>query len=382
MTLSFFYNYYIIGRIIFALTLLISFQMTELLNKKPLLFFILIVYLFIAFIRIIIKNKYFLYLDFFIDMIFITAILHYNINTYSFLSLFYLFPIFLSSVSIKSKALFFFPAFASIIYMVIFYMNEITFSNEGIINILLHSLSFFIIAFAADAMRDKLDKQSKYIKTLEEEKIRMESYKRFYRISADLAHELRNPLATISASVQFLKEGKNDPEIIDMLSQETTRLVNIANDFLIYCRPEETPKEEVNVYDVIKILLAHKKIEKKIFFDFHDNVSVMANRTYLEAAIDNIIKNAIEAANTAVSINIKKINKFVFIDVEDDGSGVDDSLKDKVFEPFFTTKKSGTGLGLSISYRLINSFGGTIICSNSKMGGARFTIKLPLYQKT
>lgn len=378
MNLISFYNYYKIGRVIFAITMFISLHMAEILTKTPLLFSILAIYVFIAFIRLIASSESYYYADFILDIILLSSIIYLNVSAYSFLTLFFLLPIFLASILIKSKALFLFPVFASLMYALSYYLNGLFFLKESITNVFLHSLAFLIMAVAGNAMRDKLEKQEKYIKSLEEEKIRMESYKRLYRVSADLAHELRNPLATISATVQFLKEGKNDPELIDMLSMETRRLINLANDFLVYSRPEESPKEKVNISDVINILIAHKNSSKKLMFEMHDNAIVSANRTYLEAAFDNIIKNAIEAARSTVIIFVKKEKWNVIIDIEDDGDGIEDDLRDRIFEPFFTTKKTGTGLGLAISNRIIGSFGGTIMFNKSSIGGAKFTIILPV----
>lgn len=378
MNLISFYNYYKIGRVIFAITMFISLHMAEILTKTPLLFSILAIYVFIAFIRLIASSESYYYADFILDIILLSSIIYLNVSAYSFLTLFYLLPIFLASVLIKSKSLFLFPVFASLVYALSYYLNGLFFLKESIINIFLHSLAFLIMAVAGSAVRDKLEKQEKYIKSLEEEKIRMESYKRLYRVSADLAHELRNPLATISATVQFLTEGKNDPELIDMLSMETRRLTSLANDFLVYSRPEEAPKEDVAIADVMNVLIAHKDSSKKLMLEMHNNAIVSANRTYLEAAFDNIIKNAIEAARSTVIIFVKKEKWNVIIDIEDDGAGIEDDLRDRIFEPFFTTKKTGTGLGLAISNRIIGSFGGTITFNKSSIGGTKFTVILPV----
>lgn len=381
MNLISFYNYYKIGRVIFAITMFISLHMAEILTKAPLLFFILAIYVFIAFIRFIVKSDSYYYADFILDIILLSSIIYLNVSAYSFLTLFYLLPIFLASVLIKNRALFLFPVFASLMYAFSYYLNGLLFLKESISNILLHSLSFFIMTFAGNAMGDKLEKQDKYIKRLEEEKIKMESYKRLYRVSADLAHELRNPLATISAVAQFLKEGKNDPELVDMLSMETIRLTNLANDFLLYSRPEDAPKEDVDIADVLSVLIAHKDSPKKLMLEMHNSAIVAGNRTYLEAAFDNIIKNAIEAASSSVIISVKKESGNVIIDIEDDGDGIEEGLGDKVFEPFFTTKKTGTGLGLAISNRIIGSFGGTIMFDKSSIGGARVTVILPVIKE-
>ncbi len=376
-----FYNYYKIGRFIFALTVFVSFHMVGLLTKIPVLFFILLIYVFIVLIRLLIRSERFFYADFILDIIFISSILYFHINAYSFLSLIYLLPIFFGSVLIKGRIAFFFPLFACFMYAISYYLDESILSKEAIFNFSLHGLSFVAIAFAGNAMRDKLENQEKYIKKLEDEKIKMESYRRLYRISADLAHELRNPLATISSAAQLLKEGRNDTELIEMLSVEAKRLSNLANDFLVYSRPSEAPQESVDIADIIKVLVAHKNNSKKLILDIENNAVVQGNRTYLEVATDNIIKNAIEAARSTVIITIRTEKKNLIIDIDDDGAGFDDRHIDRIFEPFFTTKKTGTGLGLAISYRIIESFGGTITYSTSSMGGAKFTIIMPVFEE-
>lgn len=374
----FFYNYYKIGRFIFALTLFVSLHMVEVLAKIPALFYIVLIYCFIISLRLLITSERLYYADFILDIIFISSILYFNISAYSFMTLIYLLPIFFASVLIRGKISLFFPVFACLMYSIASYLNQQSFAKEFFLDISLHGLSFFAITLAGNAVRDKLEKQEKYIKQLEDEKIMMASYRRLYRVTADLAHELRNPLAVISSSVQLLKEGKNDPELLNMLSDETNRLTNLANDFLLYSRPSDAPSEKVDIVDVLKVLTANIDISKKLIFDIQDNAFTWGNRTYIEAALNNIIKNAIEAANSYVLITVKNQKPSIIIDIEDDGSGIDDNLVDRVFEPFFTTKKKGTGLGLAISNRIISNFGGKITYSRSPIGGAKFTIRLPL----
>ncbi len=108
-----------------------------------------------------------------------------------------------------------------------------------------------------------MEKQEQHIRQLEEEKIKMKGYERLYRVSADLAHELRNPLASISAAVQFLNEGKNDREFIDMLGTETKRLTTLVNDFLLFSRPSDAPKEYVDLSETLQSLLNRPDSDKK-----------------------------------------------------------------------------------------------------------------------
>ncbi len=397
MHLTSLFNYYRVGRFVFALALLISLQIAGLPFAAPNLMFVISVYSFIALLGLIFLPKI-NYFDFLLDIVFISAIIHAGIGDYSYLTLLYLFPIFFASVLIKTKKIFVFPIISALLYGIIYYANislySGTFYAEGILNISLHLLSFSLIALAGDNLKERMENQERHIKYLEDERIKIQGYERLYRVSADLAHELRNPLSSISAAVQFLKEGKNDKEFIDMLDTETKRLTNLVNDFLLFSRPADAPKEEVNLSETLTSLISHYRIEessnKKITFHATSNASIIANRTFLEIALSNIIKNAIEAAASEVRVSLKikshksMVNSQVseknlnanqcIIEIEDNGTGVDENIKDKIFEPFFTTKKSGTGLGLAIAYRIITGFGGNIFVDRSSFGGARFTI--------
>lgn len=388
MYLSSFFNYYRIGRFIFAIALLISFQIAGLLFAIPKLILIISAYSFIALLRLIAGSQKINYFDFLLDIVFISVIIYISIEDYSYLTLLYLFPIFFASVLIRTKKIFIFPVVSAFLYIAVYYSSfygSVFYGTESILNISLHLLSFSLIALAGDNLKERMENQERHIKALEDEKIKMQGYERLYRVSADMAHELRNPLASISAAVQFLKEGKNDMAFIDMLDTETKRLTALVNDFLLFSRPSDAPKEEVDISETLTSLVNRYWMEKisnkKITLNIVNNAVVIANRTFLEVALNNIIKNAIEAAKSEVRVSLKKIRSSEFgvqssekilIEIEDDGTGIDEDIKDKIFEPFFTTKVSGTGLGLAIAYRIITGFGGNIFVDRSSLGGARF----------
>lgn len=391
MYLSSFFNYYRIGRFIFALTLLISFQIAGLPYAIPRLMFILAVYSFIALLRLVIFTKKIHFFDFLLDIVFISAMVYISFGVYSYLTLLYLFPIFFSSVIIKTKKIFLFPVISAVLYGASYYISGVITEKEGILNISLHFLSFFLIALAGDSLKERMEKQEQHIKNLEEEKIKMKGYERLYRVSADLAHELKNPLASIAAAVQFLSEGKNDREFIDMLGTETKRLIKLVNDFLLFSRPSDAPKEDMDLSETLKSLVnrqdSDKNSSKKIMLNIINDAEIVANRTFIDVALNNIIKNAIEAAKSEVKISLKKVRgsefgvqslEKILIEIEDDGTGIDDNMKDKIFEPFVTTKTNGTGLGLAIAYRIITGFGGNIIIDRSSLGGAKFVILFPV----
>ncbi|MEW5746041.1 MAG: HAMP domain-containing sensor histidine kinase [Nitrospirota bacterium] len=375
-----YFNYYRTGRFIFALTLLISFQLAGLPYANPVLRNVLIIYSIIALIRLIIPSKGANYFDLLFDIVFISSMVYISISTYSYLTLLYLFPIFFASVLIKTKKVFIFPVASVVLYGLIYFMSGIFFERESILNISLHLLAFSLIALAGDYLKTRMERQEEHIRRLEEERIRMKGYERLFRVSADLAHELRNPLASITAAVQFLREGRNDKDFIEMLGAEVKRINTLVNDFLLFSRPADASKEEVELSEMLQAVVNRCDSTKKIVLDTVDKAAIVANRNFIEIALNNIIKNAIDAARSAVWASIEKDHRGIVITIEDDGAGIEEEMRDKIFEPFVTTKPNGTGLGLAIAYRMITGFGGAVMVDRSPLGGAKFIITFPVEQ--
>ena len=324
MFLSPFINYYKVGRAIFASALIISLQIVAAPSRPGLTFLMAVIYAVVVLLRFLFASNRLYFLDFFFDIFFISSMVYLSFGTYSYLSLLYLFPIFFSSILIKAKKVYLFPVFSLLLYGGVFFVTGTIGEKVNILNISLHFLAFSLIAFAGNNLREKMEQQDAYIKLLEEERAKMQGYERLYRVSADLAHELRNPLASISGSVQFLKEGTVDKEIIDMLNEETKKLTGLVDDFLFFSRPNDAPKEDINLTEVLKTLILFFTTDKKIdFITKESKTMVTANRAFVEMALNNIIKNAIEAATLYVRVSLTKKNHDIVIEVEDDGKGVD-----------------------------------------------------------
>lgn len=384
MYLSHLFSYYMVGRVLFALALAIPFQITGAFGTLPQLLPVLGIYAGIAIVRLILSFRKVNTFDFVLDIVFVTAIVSVSGLVYSYISLVYLFPLFFSSLLISTRWIFFFPLLGIVLYGTLYSALTVRVFPEGSVNIALHGISFFLIAIAGNHVKERIEKQNEYIKRLEEERITMEGLARLYRVSADLAHELRNPLASVSAAAQFLAEGNRDPELITMLNIETQRLTSLVNDFLMYSRPADAPKECVDLFDVLTGAVGRITTEKKLELRGSHGDSINANRTFIETALLNIVRNATEAAVDRVHIILSKeyddVTKHlsIVITIDDDGPGVPEEKRQTIFEPFFTTKKTGTGLGLAIANRIVSAFGGIIRVDRSPLGGARFIVRFPL----
>ncbi len=371
------FNYYRIGRFVFVIALLVSFQIAGFPFANRALMSVLAIYGLVSFVRFIARSSRTSPFDFLLDVMFISAMVYLSPSASHFLTLIYLFPIFFASVLLRTTAIYLLPFVCMGLYGIAYYVTGAVIRNEHILSFALYLFSFGLISFAGQNLKERMEQQDEYIRRLEEEKIKMQGFERLYRVSADLAHELRNPLASISGAVQFLNEGRRDPDLLNLLSEETQRLTNLVNDFLFFARPAEAPREIVNVSDMLETLVMHQKHDRELVTEIPEGITVIANRAFAEIALTNIIQNATEASRSKIRIALRKMKREIAIDVEDDGIGVPKEAEDKIFEPFYTTKTHGTGLGLAIAYRIVTSFGGNIVLEKSLLGGAKFTILLP-----
>jgi signal transduction histidine kinase len=371
------FNHYRIGRFLFVVALILAFQIAGFPFANRALMSVLAIYGLVSFVRFVVRSTKISPFDFLLDVMFISAMVYLSPGASHILTLLYLFPIFFASVLLRTTTIYLLPLLCMGLYGAGYYASGASIRSEHILSFALYLFSFELIAFAGQNLKERMSQQDEHIKALEQEQIKMQGFERLYRVSADLAHELRNPLASISGAVQFLNEGRRDPDLIHLLSEETQRLTRLVNDFLFFARPAEAPRELVNVSEMIATLVVHQKHDRELVTEVPEGITVVANRAFAEIALTNIIQNAIDASRSKIRVALRNTKREIVIEVEDDGTGVPKESEDKIFEPFFTTKTHGTGLGLAIAHRIVTSFGGRITLGNSPLGGAKFTIALP-----
>ncbi len=186
---------------------------------------------------------------------------------------------------------------------------------------------------------------------------------------------------------EFLKEDL--PDLIKSCHEGTERTKNIILNLKDFSRMEESaitnvdlPKEIDSTLNILNNKFKHGITVKK---DYHEDVpKIEAYGGQLNQVFMNILDNAAFAVegkdNAEVDITIRRDKKYAYIEIQDNGKGMDEETKNKIFNPFFTTKPvgQGTGLGLSISYKVIKNHNGTINVDSEVGKGTKFTIKLPL----
>lgn len=213
------------------------------------------------------------------------------------------------------------------------------------------------------------------------------------QLAAGIAHEVRNPLASISGSVQLLQrelsENSEHQRLMDIVLREIQRLDGLISDFLKYARLTPPVLSAINaasiLSDAINLFANNAKhgedIERKV--RVRNEVSrdevVIADAKQISQIIWNMLNNAAEAMTSGGTITVtsRRFQHFLDIVVEDEGPGIPNELAERIFEPFFTTKSRGTGLGLSIAYQIIEAHQGRIFVENRVPRGARFHVLLP-----
>jgi two-component system sensor histidine kinase HydH len=203
-------------------------------------------------------------------------------------------------------------------------------------------------------------------------------------MAAVMAHEIRNPLASLKGHAQLLAErlrnaGENERRKADRVVQEAVRLETLTTDLLDFVR-----SGPVNVEPTDPATLVESCVQEVNADGFTLDVSGAPATFPLDAArvrqaVTNVLRNALQATSegTKPSVTVREGDGSLEIVVRDFGSGIAPGEAEKIFTPFYTTRTTGTGLGLAVAQRVMQMHGGTISATNHNEGGAVFRITLP-----
>jgi len=230
-------------------------------------------------------------------------------------------------------------------------------------------------------------------KLIEEQMQRKERLVAMGELASGVAHEIRNPLNTISTITQQLNKDFEPVErvdefhtLADLVNKEIKRINNTVNSFLKFARPEKIILKEFLLSDLInQIENQYKPMlgEKAIYFekDISWDGNVNWDRNQIQQAFMNLIQNSFDAIDKYGTIKFKSsldINEQIKIEISDNGHGIPQHVKSKIFNLYFTTKAKGTGIGLSMVQRIIFEHGGSISLETEENKGTKFIILLPI----
>lgn len=214
------------------------------------------------------------------------------------------------------------------------------------------------------------------------------------KMAAGVAHEIRNPLASISGSVQVIREVVvEDPEMLelaDIVVNETKRLDNIISSFLAYARPgPPMDPEPVDLVDFSChfIQLAHNDPRMKHFpieYQGPESVFIMADAAKMSQIYWNLVRNAFQACDPdsgKIQISISLESDKVILSIQDNGIGMSESQLKDVFTPFQSFRQQGTGLGMAVVYENVRVHNGEIHVHSTPGVGTNVIIAFPEYRK-
>jgi len=207
------------------------------------------------------------------------------------------------------------------------------------------------------------------------------------QLAAVVAHEVRNPLAGVRASLQVLDGRRAEPrdrEIIGAMIQRLDGLNDKLDDLLLYARPKAPRLQAIELGIVVQETAASARaatgnIVPSIEVQIPSGLLVRADPEMLRAALLNLLMNACQAGGgTAVDVSAAPDNGVCRLAIADRGPGIGEEIRERVFEPFFTTRTAGTGLGLAIVRRLIELQEGTVALHDRPGGGTIAELTLAL----
>lgn len=219
-----------------------------------------------------------------------------------------------------------------------------------------------------------------------EERLRLkEALARLGELTAGLAHEFRNGLATIHGYGRLL-----DPETlpqpartyVEGIRAETTALGEVVTNFLRFAKPEQFAMAPVDLRAIVTRAIDDLPGAAAVTVCEGEFAIVNGDDVLLRQAFSNLLRNSLEACapgTAAIAVRGEVVGGDVHVTVDDNGPGLAPAALDRLFQPFATTKAAGTGLGLAIVQKVIVSHNGVVIAGRSPSGGARFQVRLPVH---
>src|SRR3989339_337943 len=259
--------------------------------------------------------------------------------------------------------------------------------NHIIYRIVIFIVACFAVAILSGILSLQLKAAQKDLKITQQHLKRVEKMAAMDEVISGIAHEIKNPLASLSGSIQLLREdtkpGTYEDKLMQIILRETDRLKNIVNDIRLFSKPNTGNMIEIKMADMIeytdRLFMNDPEWKPSIHLQMNldKEVTILFDPTHFTQILWNLLKNAVQAIQDTGEITIglkpSRTDK-VYLTIKDTGVGIHPKDHHHIFDPFFTTKPEGTGLGLSILHRLIDANNGMIDFESIPGKGTIFTV--------
>lgn len=393
----------IISSLIFSLRENLSFFSEPFLSLYKIAAFILILSIFYLFHILRFNKKLFLaYFQTIIDTFIVTAIVFVTGSYDSVFNFLYLVVIIYSSMLLLQKGSLIIATISCLQYSILIelefynlitpFHSRVSFpgsldENHIIYRIIIFIAACFAVAILSGILSLQLKAVQKDLKITQQHLKRVEKMAAMDEVISGIAHEIKNPLASLSGSIQLLREdtrsGSYEDKLMQIILRETDRLKTIVNDIRLFSKPHTGNVVEIKMAEMIeetvRLFLNDPEWKPSIHLQLNldKDIAILFDPTHFTQILWNLLKNAVQSINEKGEITIRlqsSRNNKVYLTIEDTGMGIQPKDSNHIFDPFFTTKPEGTGLGLSILHRLIDANNGMIDFESTPGKGTIFTV--------
>ena len=237
---------------------------------------------------------------------------------------------------------------------------------------------------------ESLEKASVELRESHGQLVRADRLSALGEIAAGLAHELRNPLASVKGALEIVasrvKPGTPESEFSEVGQKELARLDALLTEFLTYARPHAPELRKADLDDVmdhVAALLGPEAERAGVTIEIEREQAIreaLVDPEQIQQVFFNVMLNGIQASLAGARVHVRRYHTSdgVVVEVTDEGPGIPSEHLSRIFDPFFTTKEKGTGLGLAISARIVAAHGGDISARRGSDRGTCVRIRLPL----
>lgn len=255
--------------------------------------------------------------------------------------------------------------------------------------VLITTAACFAVAILSGLLTNQNQRSQRELKAMASHVRRVEKMAYMGEMAAGLAHEIKNPLASLAGSIQLLKSDlrydSDHERLMDIILRETERLSTLVTDFLFFAKPPAGKSEKIELRSAIDEIAelfrrdTHTAKKINIETDISPEIWVAMDPMHLRQVLWNLLLNAAQAIDEGgkIQISAKSVkSREVTIEVIDDGCGMSEDVVHSIFDPFFTTKPEGTGLGLSIVHRILEAYNSRLDVHTLIQSGTNFYFTL------
>lgn len=269
-------------------------------------------------------------------------------------------------------------------------LSAISFPGKSVLfKVLVTIIACCAVAVLSGFLAEQTVRTKKELQILEDQVKRVEKMAYMGEMAAGMAHEIKNPLASLAGSIQLLREDiQYDPyhdKLMQIALRETDRLSELVGNFLLFARPQAGKIETIDlregILEVLELFEKNSECSSRISISANmaAGVWIEIDPVHFHQVLWNILLNAVEAIEQEGRIDIRLYesrDNSALLEIEDNGCGIPEETLKMIFDPFFTTKATGTGLGLSIAHSILETYGYLLSVESTVSRGTIFTLRV------